>query len=51
MEENEILESMLADMQKSLDHTQSDFASLHTGKATPAMLDGIRVQATAALSA
>lgn len=45
MEENEILESMLADMQKSLDHTQSDFASLHTGKATPAMLDGIRVQA------
>lgn len=45
MEENDILESMLADMQKSLDHTQSDFASLHTGKATPAMLDGIRVQA------
>jgi ribosome recycling factor len=45
MEENEILESMLAEMQKSLDHTQSDFASLHTGKATPAMLDGIRVQA------
>jgi ribosome recycling factor len=45
MEENEILESMLADMQKSLDHTQGDFASLHTGKATPAMLDGIRVQA------
>jgi ribosome recycling factor len=45
MEENEILESMLADMQKSLDHTLSDFASLHTGKATPAMLDGIRVQA------
>ena len=45
MEENEILESMLSDMQKSLDHTQSDFASLHTGKATPAMLDGIRVQA------
>lgn len=45
MEENEILESMLADMQKSLEHTQSDFASLHTGKATPAMLDGIRVQA------
>ena len=45
MEPKEILKSMNADMQKAVDHTLSEFSSLHTGKATPSMLDGVRVHA------
>jgi len=45
MEPKEILKSMNADMKKALDHTLHEFSSLHTGKATPAMLDGVRVNA------
>ncbi|MDP4694123.1 MAG: ribosome recycling factor, partial [Opitutales bacterium] len=45
MEPKEILKSMNTDMKKSVDHTLHEFSSLHTGKASPAMLDGIRVQA------
>ena len=41
----EILKSMDADMQKAVDHTLHEFSSLHTGKASPAMLDGVRVNA------
>ncbi|MDQ8207067.1 ribosome recycling factor [Coraliomargarita sp. SDUM461003] len=41
----EILKSMHADMKKAVDHTLHEFSSLHTGKATPAMLDGVRVNA------
>lgn len=36
---------MNADMKKSVDHTLHEFSSLHTGKASPTMLDGIRVNA------
>ena len=36
---------MNADMKKAVDHTLHDFSSLHTGKATPAMLDGVKVHA------
>lgn len=36
---------MDADMKKALEHTLHEFSSLHTGKATPAMLDGVRVNA------
>lgn len=45
MEPKEILKSMNADMKKAVDHTLHEFSSLHTGKATPAMLDGVRVHA------
>ena len=45
MEPNEIIKSMNADMKKAVDHTLHEFSSLHTGKATPAMLDGVKVHA------
>lgn len=45
MEPKEILKSMNADMKKAVEHTLHEFSSLHTGKATPAMLDGVRVNA------
>ncbi len=45
MEPKEILKSLSEDLKKAVDHTLHEFSSLHTGKATPAMLDGVRVQA------
>lgn len=45
MEPKDILKSMHAEMKQAVDHTLHEFSSLHTGKATPAMLDGVRVQA------
>ena len=41
----EIITSMSADMKKAVDYTLHEFSSLHTGKASPAMLDGVRVNA------
>lgn len=35
---------MKAEMQKSLEHTLAEFNSLHTGKATPAMVEAIMVE-------
>jgi len=32
-------------MKKALDHTLHEFASIHTGKATPSMVDGVMVEA------
>jgi ribosome recycling factor len=32
-------------MKKAVDHTLHEFASIHTGKATPAMVDGVMVEA------
>ena len=32
-------------MKKTLDHTVHEFASIHTGKATPAMVEGVMVEA------
>ncbi|MFZ1054697.1 MAG: ribosome recycling factor [Opitutaceae bacterium] len=32
-------------MKKALDHTLREFASIHTGKATPAMVEGVMVEA------
>jgi ribosome recycling factor len=32
-------------MKKALDHTLHEFASIHTGKATPAMVEGVMVEA------
>ena len=37
--------SKTAEMKTAVDHTLREFSSLHTGKATPAMLDGVRVNA------
>jgi ribosome recycling factor len=34
-----------AKMKKALDHTLHEFASIHTGKATPTMVDGVMVEA------
>lgn len=45
MEPKEILKSLSDDLKKAVDHTLHEFNSLHTGKATPAMLDGVRVNA------
>jgi len=45
MEPKEILKSLSNDLKKAVEHTLHDFSSLHTGKATPAMLDGVRVNA------
>src|ERR1700690_1641293 len=40
-----ILTEMGAKMKKALDHTLHEFASIHTGKATPAMVEGVMVEA------
>ena len=45
MEPKDILKLMHTEMKQAVDHTLHEFSSLHTGKATPAMLDGVRVQA------
>ena len=45
MDPDQILDKARADMQKALDHTKHEFASLHTGKATPAMVEGVNVDA------
>jgi ribosome recycling factor len=34
-----------AKMKKALDHTLHEFSSIHTGKATPAMVEGVMVEA------
>jgi ribosome recycling factor len=36
---------MSAKMKKALDHTLHEFAAIHTGKATPAMVEGVMVEA------
>jgi len=40
-----ILMEMSAKMKKALDHTLHEFAAIHTGKATPAMVEGVMVEA------
>lgn len=45
MEPKEILKKMKDDMRAAVDHTLHEFGSLHTGKASPAMLDGVKVHA------
>jgi ribosome recycling factor len=45
MEPKEILKSLNNDLKKAVEHSLHEFNSLHTGKATPAMLDGVRVHA------
>jgi ribosome recycling factor len=45
METNTILQKMRDDMKKAVDHTLHEFSTVHTGKATPNMLDGVTVNA------
>lgn len=44
MEPEAILKKVKAEMQKALDHTTSEFATLHTGKASPSMVESIPVE-------
>jgi ribosome recycling factor len=40
-----ILTDAQAKMKKALDHTLHEFSTIHTGKATPAMVEGVMVEA------
>jgi ribosome recycling factor len=40
-----ILNDVQARMKKAVDHTLHEFSSIHTGKATPAMVEGVSVEA------
>ncbi len=40
-----LLNDAHAKMKKALDHTTHEFGSIHTGKATPAMVEGVMVEA------
>jgi ribosome recycling factor len=40
-----ILTDTVAKMKKALDHTIHEFAAIHTGKATPSMVDSVMVEA------
>ena len=51
MEPNVILKNMSAELKKAVDHTLHQFSTLHTGKASPSMLDGIKVNAYGGSSA
>src|SRR3954467_12497552 len=39
------INEMQAKMKKALDHTLQEFSSIHTGKATPAMVEGVMIDA------
>ena len=45
MEPKEILKTLTEDFKKAVDYTASQFAGLHAGKASPSMLDAVRVTA------
>lgn len=45
MEPKEILAALKADLKKAIEYTLNQFGSLHTGKASPAMLDSVKVDA------
>ena len=45
MEPKDILTTLTADLKKAVDHTIGQFAGLHAGKASPSMLDAVRVTA------
>lgn len=51
MEPTEIMSSVTADMKKAVEYTLGQFGSLHTGKASPSMLDSVKVEAYGAQSA
>lgn len=43
METDSIFSKLKEDMQKSVDHVLNEFATLHTGKANPSMVEGVTV--------
>ena len=43
METEPIFTKLKEDMNKSVDHVLSEFATLHTGKASPSMVEGVTV--------
>ncbi|MGA1115548.1 MAG: ribosome-recycling factor, partial [Opitutales bacterium] len=43
METEPIFTKLKEDMKRSVDHVLSEFATLHTGKANPSMVDGVTV--------
>lgn len=45
MEPKDILNTLKDDLKKTVDYTVGQFASLHAGKASPSMLDAVRVSA------
>lgn len=45
MEPKDIIKTLTEDLRKAIDHTVSQFAGLHAGKASPSMLDPVRVTA------
>ena len=45
MEPNEIIAALKTDLNKAVEYTLNQFGSLHTGKASPAMLDSVKVDA------
>ena len=50
MQPNEIIAIASADMKKAIEYTTNQFSHLHTGKASPAMLDSVKVEAYGAVS-
>lgn len=50
MQPNEIIAIASADMKKAIEYTTNQFNNLHTGKASPAMLDSVKVEAYGAVS-
>lgn len=45
MTPDQVLKTAKAEMQKALDHTLHEFNSLHTGKASPTMVESVKVEA------
>ena len=45
METTPIFDKLKSDMNKTIEHTLNEFNNLHTGKASPAMLDPVKVNA------
>ena len=45
METTPIFDKLKSDMNKTIEHTLNEFNNLHTGKASPAMLDAVKVNA------
>lgn len=44
MEANKILNKATSDMQKAVDHTLHEFNTVHTGKASPSMVESVPVE-------
>lgn len=45
MENNPVIKDATAKMDKAVDHAMHEFNSIHTGKASPAMVEGLSVEA------